>query len=266
MGLTDLVAYLKDNPYFGAGAGLFGVGMAAAIARKGSQIGMILFRRHCMITLEVPSKDMSYDWLLHWITARATKTKHISVKTAFEQSQTGKISTQFDFIPSPGTHLFRYKNTWIRVERDREKQMVDTAGTSMKAPFEVVTLTALGFDRSIYFDILEEARQLALQQHEGKTVTYVAKGPEWRPFGYPRRKRPLASVVLDRTVSERIESDVKEFINNPSWYMDRGIPYRRGYLLYGPPGCGKSSYINALAGKKFISNIFKVHLRVWEVW
>lgn len=28
-----------------------------------------------------------------------------------------------------------------------------------------------------------------------------------------------------------------------------GIPYRRGYLLYGPPGCGKSSFITALAGE-----------------
>lgn len=28
-----------------------------------------------------------------------------------------------------------------------------------------------------------------------------------------------------------------------------GIPYRRGYLLYGPPGCGKSSFISALAGE-----------------
>ena len=27
-----------------------------------------------------------------------------------------------------------------------------------------------------------------------------------------------------------------------------GIPYRRGYLLHGPPGCGKSSFITALAG------------------
>lgn len=31
--------------------------------------------------------------------------------------------------------------------------------------------------------------------------------------------------------------------------LNLGIPYRRGYLLYGPPGCGKSSYITALAGE-----------------
>lgn len=29
---------------------------------------------------------------------------------------------------------------------------------------------------------------------------------------------------------------------------NKGIPYRRGYLLYGPPGSGKSSFIQALAG------------------
>ncbi len=28
-----------------------------------------------------------------------------------------------------------------------------------------------------------------------------------------------------------------------------GIPYRRGYLLHGPPGSGKSSFIQALAGQ-----------------
>ena len=31
--------------------------------------------------------------------------------------------------------------------------------------------------------------------------------------------------------------------------MDRGIPYRRGYLLHGPPGGGKTSFITALAGE-----------------
>jgi chaperone BCS1 len=53
MGLPDIVQGLSDNPYFGAGFGLFGVGAIAAFSRKASQIGMILFRRHYMTTVEV---------------------------------------------------------------------------------------------------------------------------------------------------------------------------------------------------------------------
>ena len=34
MGITDLIGSLQENPYFGAGAGLFGVGALAAISRK----------------------------------------------------------------------------------------------------------------------------------------------------------------------------------------------------------------------------------------
>ena len=61
----------------------------------------------------------------------------------------------------------------------------------------------------------------------------------------------MDSVVLDADISERLLADVREFIGTPEWYRDRGIPYRRGYLLYGPPGCGKSSFITALAGEFF---------------
>lgn len=30
--------------------------------------------------------------------------------------------------------------------------------------------------------------------------------------------------------------------------MEKGVPYRRGYLLYGPPGTGKTSFTQAIAG------------------
>ncbi|XP_074949308.1 mitochondrial chaperone BCS1 isoform X2 [Phalacrocorax aristotelis] len=140
----------------------------------------------------------------------------------------------------------RYRRKWIRIERNREKQMIDLhTGT----PWESITFTALGTNREIFFSILQEARELALQQQEGRTIMYTAMGAEWRQFGFPRRRRPLSSVVLEEGVSERLVQDVKEFIDNPKWYSERGIPYRRGYLLYGPPGCGKSSFITALAGE-----------------
>ena len=72
---------------------------------------------------------------------------------------------------------------------------------------------------------------MALQKQEGKTIMYTAMGSEWRQFGYPRKRRPLASVILDTGVSEGILRDAQEFINNPKWYSDRGGWSRPG----GPP-------------------------------
>uniref|UniRef100_A0A8C4RD77 Mitochondrial chaperone BCS1 n=1 Tax=Eptatretus burgeri TaxID=7764 RepID=A0A8C4RD77_EPTBU len=246
MPLVDYLLALKDNPYFGAGFGLVGIGTALALTRKCSQLALVAFRRHCMITLEVPGGDKSYNWLLSWVTQRAGQTQHLSVETSFHQHESGRVSTRFAFVPSPGDHFIWYQSRWIRIERNREKQMIDT---TTGVPFETVTFTTFGRNRQFYFDILHEARELALQEHEGKTVMYTAMGSEWRQFGNPRRRRPLSSVVLEQGVVEHITADVREFISNPKWYLDRGIPYRRGYLLYGPPGCGKSSFITALAGE-----------------
>ncbi|EIW80551.1 P-loop containing nucleoside triphosphate hydrolase protein [Coniophora puteana RWD-64-598 SS2] len=38
-------------------------------------------------------------------------------------------------------------------------------------------------------------------------------------------------------------------MNSKSWYAERGIPFRRGYLLYGAPGAGKTSLIHSIAGE-----------------
>lgn len=135
-------------------------------------------------------------------------------------------------------------------------------------PWETVTLTTLSRDRDIFLRLLAEARDLAMRDQEGKLVIQTPWGTEWRPFGLPRRKRPLHSVVLDNGIAAAIENDVQSFLNRRQWYVDRGrsisitcilillkfifcsqgIPYRRGFLLHGPPGSGKSSYIQALAG------------------
>ncbi|XP_014206737.1 mitochondrial chaperone BCS1 [Copidosoma floridanum] len=247
MTIIEYVQTLSDNPYFGAGFGLFGLGAGAALLRKSAQTGMILFRRHYMITLEVPCRDKSYEWLLKWITNKGAKgTQHLAVSTSFLQSDTGYVTTKYEFIPSIGTHFFRFRNNWIKVERTREQQMHDV---NLGMPFESVHLTALGKNKEMYFEILDEARQMALAEHKGKTIMYTAMGHEWRQFGHPKKQRPLDSVILDDDISDKIVNDCEEFIKNVKWYSDRGIPYRRGYLLHGPPGCGKSSFITALAGR-----------------
>lgn len=60
-------------------------------------------------------------------------------------------------------------------------------------------------------------------------------------------KRSAESVVLKAGQLDDILGDVHTFIQDEAWYRERSLPHRRGYLLYGPPGSGKSSCILAVA-------------------
>ena len=89
-------------------------------------------------------------------------------------------------------------------------------------PWETVTLTTLSRDRKLFPGLLNEARDLAMQGQEGKLVIHTAWGIEWRPFGQPRQKRPLHSVILSPGISANIDNDIQAFLARRTWYADRG--------------------------------------------
>lgn len=240
-------------------------------AQKGVRHGAALLRRRMLVDVEINIKDDSYPWFLHWMTLyqksqlNASKAaansstymdrflqkitpgmRHLSIQTQKVEHSNGAIHTHFSLIPGPGKHILRYKNAFVFVNRMRESKSRDI---QTGKPWETITLTTLYSQRYIFEDLFTEAHAYAAKGHEGKTTIYNSWGTEWKPFGNPRRKRPLESVILHEGVKERVVADVEDFISSSSWYHDRGIPYRRGYLLYGPPGTGKSSFIQALAGE-----------------
>ena len=107
----------------------------------------------------------------------------------------------------------------VKMKRERETRSMQLMSG---VPWETVTLTALSRDRGLFPTLLSEARDLAMKNQEGKLVIHTAWGTEWRPFGLPRRKRPLGSVVLQEGVGEKVERDVKAFLQRREWYADRG--------------------------------------------
>lgn len=242
-----LASVMDSNPYFAAGFGLMGLGAGLAILRQALMRGSSFVYHQMLVDLEIASKDKSYIWFLDWMANYPRRSsRHLSMQTSFKQHDNGSITTTFNLVPGPGKHLIRYKGAFMLVNRERSGRLMDlTSGT----PFETITLTTLYRDRHLFPQLLAEAQQKALKQQEGKTVIFTSYGPEWRTFGQPRRRRELDSVILDSGLKEMLTGDIRDFLNSSKWYYDRGIPYRRGYLLYGPPGSGKSSVIQALAGE-----------------
>ena len=50
----------------------------------------------------------------------------------------------------------------------------------------------------------------------------------------------------DQISIEALLEDAREFLASEAWYTERGIPYRRGYLLHGVPGGGRVAQLTQL--------------------
>ena len=149
MAVSEMLMSLATNPYFSAGAGLFGVGTLAAVGRTLGTISVSAFKKHYVTSLEVPCNDKSYHWVLDWVSREAGRTsQHVSVRTEWEEEEGGRVSATYRIEPSPGTHLIRWRGAWIRLDRVREQQQVDVIGG---VPWETVTLTKLGRRRGLTF-------------------------------------------------------------------------------------------------------------------
>lgn len=99
--------------------------------------------------------------------------------------------------------------------------------------------------------LLLQGRQAWLNKRAKRTEIWTVDGNRG-PGGFKiitKPSRPLSSVIVEGRIKEDLKQDAISFLNAEKWYVGKGIPYRRGYLLHGPPGCGKTSLITALAGE-----------------
>lgn len=81
--------------------------------------------------------------------------------------------------------------------------------------------------------------------------------------GEPRKILRCAwcDLVLDPSVISLLKNDYENFWSREQWFRDRSIPFRRGYLLHGGPGGGKSTSIRAMMSSR---NLNAFTLRFFE--
>lgn len=231
-----------------------------------------LFYRFFMSTAQIRSRDELYDHMMAWVAEQefSARTRYFVAAMAFgslfaeSTSETEEEEGQepdtpswernrrapLQFTPAPGFHFFKYKGKIVMLER-----IVDNNDKAW-FPQEILEFSIMGREPQLLKDMLKEARSKYLMKDKSKTVVHRPKGAE--EVGSPptwvrclaRPSRPLSTVVLEQKQKEMFVDDIKDYLEpgTQKWYSDRGIPYRRGYLLHGPPGTGKSSLSFAAAG------------------
>jgi len=60
-------------------------------------------------------------------------------------------------------------------------------------------------------------------------------------------------LVLDPSIVSLLRNDFESFWERESWFRERHLPFRRGYLLHGPPGNGKSTAVRAMMFSRGLS-------------
>lgn len=75
----------------------------------------------------------------------------------------------------------------------------------------------------------------------------------------PIQKRSLDTLIGKQ--HDNVIKDVDQFEKDSQFYIDYGIPYKRSYILHGPPGTGKSTLIRVVA-TKFGKTIFNLDINL----
>ncbi|KAI9841137.1 MAG: hypothetical protein M1837_000981 [Sclerophora amabilis] len=163
------------------------------------------------------------------------------------------------YEPALGDHHFWHKGNYFLLNRAMKQVMSTSYGSSAFQDTENLTLTCVGRSPQPIKSLLEEARDHFLEKEKVMTVIRRPGSKEMRQMhgGHylwdrvaTRPSRPMDTVVLDHAQKESLLADINEYLHPATarWYANRGIPLRRGYLFFGPPGTGKSSLSFALAG------------------
>ncbi|KAI0297937.1 hypothetical protein BC826DRAFT_1090769 [Russula brevipes] len=250
------------------------LGGTVETARRMSSSAWSSFVNSFFLTAHFSEEDYPYEWLMLWLSRRPEWQRSREFETTTNSSSpgyygyresdnvfaadddgpgdeeaSGKTRMRVVFQPTTDTtHTIFYRGHWLRVRRGRKSN-----------GYEMLSISVVARSNSILKQLVLQAKKEYEAEAVHRIQIYFADSyGSWR-YTDSRHKRPLSSIVLNRGVKEMLVADAKDFLKSEKWYADRGIPFRRGYLLYGVPGSGKSSLIHALAGELML-DIYVVSL------
>ncbi|KAF9040220.1 P-loop containing nucleoside triphosphate hydrolase protein [Hymenopellis radicata] len=281
--ISSLLRLLSSFTAFREGIIFMIFGFLLEIFRRASFRWSTELYNKLFIRVTFDEQEPCYQWMLVWLSKQPmwSNSRDISIGTqpiGIEWGSLGPDNPDDDeelrdltYLPtvmdktqyssSPTTYSTWFKGHYISVERFKPNS--EGRFSLVRSP-ESIQISILTRNHHILKDLLREARKEYQALRAARTDVYatgstihsdyhswalVSSGP----------KRSLDSIILEPGLKSFLLNNARSFLDSKKWYTERGIPFRRGYLLYGAPGSGKTSFIAALAGELCL-DIFVISL------
>jgi len=250
MNLSNIITTILQNQVV---TGLSFTAILGAIIFQLRNVPRILIDatlRFLTVQLTVVSTDMAFDWVDRWL-AQQPYTKRAKMLTLRAQAEDDDMplasnysevhDAQWNLSPGPGLHMFWWRRRPVFLERNYLSKESDNRRGK---PVEMLRFRTLGRSQRIIRRLVTDVRQHTLASD--MVSIRVWSDHYWNNVR-GKKHRPLDTIILRDGQIERIVDDVTWFQGARPWYLNRGIPYRRGYLFTGDPGTGKTSLVMGLA-------------------
>uniref|UniRef100_A0A8H7XJN9 AAA+ ATPase domain-containing protein n=1 Tax=Psilocybe cubensis TaxID=181762 RepID=A0A8H7XJN9_PSICU len=231
------------------------------------------------ITAQFDEGDPVYDWIILFLTEKKiwkrSRRFHVTARSSrrrwgISMGQNGNANhhqsssfTSAEYVPTYDmAQLFRWNSYWTETRRTLHEYR---GGPVYSAPGDhapgsrKLFLTIYTRSMSALSSFVDDARELYQEVSQPHVIVHTIEqnspylhgqimGNPWLSIKNKAR-RPISSIILPNGIVQSLVDDAKEFLSMVDWYSTAAIPHRRGYLLHGPPGTGKTSTIYALAGE-----------------
>lgn len=246
--LTAAQAFAQNNQFF---AGLAGAGLIGGALMWLRSIPKRLWKGVVWLTsiqVEVSNDTIAFNYLLRWMTLHGDRwhIRTLKVGEADEYPSIRSADREDDVVapalglsPGRGSTVVWFRRWPYFIKR----QVTNEGGTNGSRVREVIYIRTPGLTRKRVAALMQA---LAASVDTRRTLNTYVYHNGWNWFDQ-RVPRPISSIVPASTI-DALADDLEKFLGRSQWYADHGVPYRRGYLLSGPPGTGKSSAAMALAG------------------
>lgn len=137
--------------------------------------------------------------------------------------------------------------TWTSIETGGDDGKKGKGGH--QAPRETLELsfdadhTDTALERYVPF-IMSTAEQL--QRQDRALKIFMNEGRSWHGISH-HHPATFDTLAMDAALKRAVVDDLDRFLKRKEYYRRIGKAWKRGYLLHGPPGTGKSSLVAAMA-------------------